>query len=59
MAQASPASDIGGPSSSSVHSMWDLWWTKWHGDRFSPSSSVLSCQYHFTVDIRTNTSSEG
>jgi hypothetical protein len=26
--------------------MWDLWWTTWHWDRFSPSTSVFSCQFH-------------
>jgi hypothetical protein len=26
------------------HSLWDLWWTKWHWNRFSPSTSC--CQYH-------------
>jgi hypothetical protein len=30
-------------------SMWDLWWTKWHWDRFfPPSSSVFPCQFHST-----------
>ena len=28
--------------------MWDLWWTKWHWDRFSPSTSVFPCQFHST-----------
>ena len=29
--------------------MWDLWWIKWHWDRFSsPSTSGFSCQYHYT-----------
>jgi hypothetical protein len=38
MAQAvkSPASRRGCPGSISGQSMWDLWWTKWHWDRFSP-----------------------
>jgi hypothetical protein len=26
----------GGPGSIPGQSMWDLWWTKWHGDRFFP-----------------------
>jgi hypothetical protein len=26
--------------------MWDLWWTKWHWDRFLSESLVSSCQYH-------------
>jgi hypothetical protein len=30
-------------------SMWNLWWTKWHWDRFSPpSTSVFPCQFHST-----------
>jgi hypothetical protein len=30
-------------------SMCDLWWTKWHWDRFfSPSTSVFLCQFHST-----------
>jgi hypothetical protein len=30
----SPASHRGGPGSIPGRSMWDLWWTKWHWDRF-------------------------
>jgi hypothetical protein len=30
----SPASHRGGPGSIPGQSMWDLWWTKWHWDRF-------------------------
>jgi hypothetical protein len=26
----------------------DLWWTKWHWDRFFPSTSVFHCQFHST-----------
>jgi hypothetical protein len=29
-------------------SMWDFWWTKWHWDRFFPSTSVFPCQFHST-----------
>jgi hypothetical protein len=30
-------------------SLWDLWWTKWHWDRFyPPSTSVSPCQFHST-----------
>jgi hypothetical protein len=25
--------------------MWDLWWTKWPWDVFSPSTSVFLCQF--------------
>jgi hypothetical protein len=28
--------------------MWGLWWTHWHWDSFSPSISVLPCQFHST-----------
>jgi hypothetical protein len=28
-----------GPDSSPEQVMWDLWWTKWHWGRFSPSTS--------------------
>jgi hypothetical protein len=28
--------------------MWDLWWTKWHWGRFSPSTSVSPANFHST-----------
>jgi hypothetical protein len=28
--------------------MWDLWRTKWHCGRFSPSTSVSSANFHST-----------
>jgi hypothetical protein len=28
--------------------MWDLWWTKWHWSRFSPSTSVSLANSHST-----------
>jgi hypothetical protein len=28
--------------------MWDLWWTKWHWDRFSQSTSVSPANFHST-----------
>jgi hypothetical protein len=28
--------------------MWDLWWKKWHWDRFSPSTSVSPGSSHST-----------
>jgi hypothetical protein len=28
--------------------MWDLWWTKWHWGRFSPSTSVSPTNLHST-----------
>jgi hypothetical protein len=27
---------------------WDLWWTKWHWGRFSPSTSVSPANFHST-----------
>jgi hypothetical protein len=38
-------------------SMWDLWWTKWHWGRFSPSTSALpathstECSTHIIIII--------
>jgi hypothetical protein len=29
-------------------SMWDLWWTKWHWDRFFSELSVFPCRFHST-----------
>jgi hypothetical protein len=29
--------------------IWELWWTKWHWDRFSPSTSVSPVNSHSTV----------
>jgi hypothetical protein len=28
--------------------MWDLWWTKWHWDRFFPKYFGFPCQFHST-----------
>jgi hypothetical protein len=28
--------------------MWDLWWTKWRWDRFSPSAPVSPAKLHST-----------
>ena len=36
----SPASHRGSPGSITGQSMWDLWWTKWHWDRFSPVNFI-------------------
>jgi hypothetical protein len=33
---------------SQVKSMLDLWWTKWHSDRFFSELSVLPCRFHST-----------
>jgi hypothetical protein len=33
---------------SQVKSMWDLWWTKWHKDRFFSELSVFPCRFHST-----------
>jgi len=27
----------------------DVWWTKWHRDRFAPRTVVFRCQYHPTI----------
>jgi hypothetical protein len=42
------ASNIGGPDSNPGLVMWDLWWTKWRWDRFSPSISVSPANFHST-----------
>jgi len=41
------------PPSASIlgHSMWDLWWKKWHLGRFSESIIVFPRQYHSTSTI--------
>jgi hypothetical protein len=31
-----------------AQSMWDLWWTKWHWDRFFSELSVFPCRFHST-----------
>jgi hypothetical protein len=31
--------------------MWDLWWTKWHWGRFSPTILVSSANSHSTACI--------
>jgi hypothetical protein len=28
--------------------MWDLWWTKWHWDRFFPEYFGFPCQFQST-----------
>jgi hypothetical protein len=42
------ASQRGGPSSSPVLDMWELWWRKWNWGRFSPSTSVSPAKLHST-----------
>jgi hypothetical protein len=32
----------------SYGTIWDLWWTKWHWGRFSPSTSVSHANSHST-----------
>jgi hypothetical protein len=44
----------GGPGSHPDQSIWDLWWTKWHWDRFSSSSSVFPSQYHSSVALHSH-----
>ena len=43
-----PASHRGGPGSISGQSVWDLWWTKWHWDRYFPKyfGFPLSFSFH-------------
>jgi hypothetical protein len=50
---------VAGPGSCPVQSMWDLWWTKWHWDRFLSEFLGFPCQYHSTVAYHTHTSSGG
>jgi hypothetical protein len=33
---------------SQIKSIWDLWWTKWHWDRFFSELSVFPCRFHST-----------
>jgi hypothetical protein len=44
------ASHRGGPGSR-PGSMWGLWWTKWHWDRLSPSTSVSPANYSTNSSI--------
>jgi hypothetical protein len=44
----SSVSQRGGPRSSTGQVVWDLWWTKWHWGRFSPSTSVSPANLHST-----------
>jgi hypothetical protein len=37
---ALPVCHSGDPGSIPGQVMWDLWWTKWHLDRFTQSNSV-------------------
>ena len=50
----SPASHRGGPGSITGQSVWDLWWTKWHWDRFFPEYFGFPCQFHSTGATLTN-----
>jgi len=44
----SPASHSGCPGSTPCQSMWNLWCTKWHWDRFFSESFGFLSQYHST-----------
>jgi hypothetical protein len=35
-------------ASISVQTLWDLWWTKWHWDRYFSQHFSFPCQYHST-----------
>jgi hypothetical protein len=39
--------------------MHDLWWTKWHCDRFFSKFFGLPCQSHSTIALHTHISPEG
>jgi hypothetical protein len=39
--------------------MWDLWWTKWHWDRFFSEFFGSTRQYHYTAVLHTHISSGG
>jgi hypothetical protein len=44
-----------GPGSRPGQSMWDLWWTKWHSDRFlSEFFGFPLSIYHSTVVLQTH-----
>jgi hypothetical protein len=47
-------SHICDPGSSLVQVMWDLWWTKWHCGRFSPSTSVSPANSHSPIAPRSS-----
>jgi hypothetical protein len=38
----------GGTASGPGQVMWDLWWTRWHWGKFSPSISVSLANSHST-----------
>jgi hypothetical protein len=51
------ASHNGGPGSIPGHYMRDLWWTKWHWDRFFSQYFCFPCQYHYTSASNLSSSS--
>jgi hypothetical protein len=55
----SPPSHRGGPDSRRVKSMWDLWWTKLHWDRFFSEFFGFPCQYHSTAALHSHISPGG
>jgi hypothetical protein len=55
----SPPSHRGGPDSRRVKSMWDLWWTKLHWDRFFSEFFGFPCQYHSTAALHSPISPGG
>jgi hypothetical protein len=44
----------GGPGSRPGQSIWDLWWTKWHWDRFLSEFFGFYLSYHSTVALQTH-----
>jgi hypothetical protein len=49
------AEAVGGPGSIPGLVKWDLWWTKWRGGRFSPSTSVSPAIHSTKFSILTIT----
>jgi hypothetical protein len=43
-----PASHRSGTGSTPSQVTWDLWWTKWHWGRFSPSILTSPDNFHST-----------
>jgi hypothetical protein len=45
---APPVSNRGAPGSIPDEITWDVWWTTWHCDQFSPIISVFPANFHST-----------
>jgi hypothetical protein len=42
------SSHYGGQGSNPALIMWNLWWSKWRWNKFSPSTSVFLANFHST-----------